>query len=110
MITITMLRESGRLVGFLASGHAEYAPDGSDIVCSAVSALTQCIILGLQERLQLPIGVSIDEDEGVHCILGKECTEAQWKDAEILLDTLLLGLRSIETAYGENLNILEREV
>lgn len=105
-----MLREKGSLVGFTAQGHAGYAPDGRDIVCSAVSALTETAVLGLKERLQLPIGVSVDEKDGIHCILSKECSGAQVAQAGIVLDTLLLGLQSIEADYGKYLSIIEREV
>ncbi len=104
-----MLKQGGKIVGFKANGHAGFDEEGSDIVCSAVSALTQTIALGLQERLQLPVGLSINEGS-MHCILGRECTKAQCEQAALLLDTLLLGLKSMEAAYGEYLSIMEREV
>ena len=30
-------------------GHAEYAPEGQDIVCAGVSALTQSLVLSLEK-------------------------------------------------------------
>ncbi|MDL2235084.1 ribosomal-processing cysteine protease Prp [Christensenellaceae bacterium OttesenSCG-928-L17] len=110
MIKVCMLYGQGNLVGFTAEGHANYAQDGSDIVCSAVSALTQTTLLGLKERLNLPLAAEIDEDTGIHCVLGSECTQAQRKDAALLLDTMLLGLLSIQAGYGDYLIITEREV
>ncbi len=104
-----MLSQSGALVGFEASGHAGYGDEGSDIVCSAVSALTQTIALGLKERLQLPLGLSI-ENGYLYCILGQDCTQNELEQASLLLDTLLLGLKSMEASYGEYLSITEREV
>lgn len=41
MITITFKSEDGVCQGFDAVGHAGYGPKGQDIVCAAVSALTQ---------------------------------------------------------------------
>ena len=105
-----MLVERGNPVGFTATGHAEFSPHGSDIVCSAVSALTQTAVLGLSERLNLPLAAEIDEETGIHCVLGKDCTAEQMRDAAILLDTLRLGLQSIQAAYGDYLIITEREV
>ena len=50
MITITMHRDKEyRYTGFTISGHADYAEEGSDIVCAAVSALSQTALLGLME-------------------------------------------------------------
>ena len=45
MVTVTMLRKGGRTVGFLSAGHAGYGEAGEDIVCSAISALTQTCYL-----------------------------------------------------------------
>lgn len=110
MVRVTMLLQGGRLIGFEAEGHAEYSEHGSDIVCSAVSALTQTAILGLRERLQLPVGVEIDEEEGLYCVLGRDCTDVQLSEASIILDTLLLGLQDIQSGYSKYLSIREREV
>ncbi len=104
-----MLRQGGELVGFEANGHAGFSRGDGDIVCSAVSALTQTIALGLTDRLLLPVGLSI-EDGNMYCILGRDCTPEQCEKAQVLLDTLLLGLQSMEAAYGEYLSITEREV
>ena len=43
------------------TGHADYSEYGSDIVCSAVSALTQTALLGLLNVAQLDIEYSINE-------------------------------------------------
>lgn len=109
MVSVCMLYQDRALVGFEASGHAGYGEEGNDIVCSAVSALTQTFAFGLKERLQLPLGLSIEEGY-LYCILGQDCTDAQLEQASILLDTLYLGLKSMEAAYGEYLSITEREV
>ena len=34
----------GRVIGFLCAGHAAYAEAGQDIVCSAVSVLTETCV------------------------------------------------------------------
>ncbi len=110
MVTVCMLKQAGEIVGFEANGHAGFSQDGEgDIVCSAVSALTQTIALGITERLQLPAGLLIEEGS-MHCVLGRDCTSEQCAQAGLLFDTLLLGLRSMEVAYGKYLSITEREV
>jgi len=109
MVTVTMLRQNGALAGFEASGHAGAGEPGNDIVCSAVSALTQTIALGLQERLKLPVGLSIEEGY-LYCILGQDISGAQYEQALVLLDTLRLGLLAMEESYGEYLSVTQREV
>ncbi|MBE3573837.1 MAG: ribosomal-processing cysteine protease Prp [Firmicutes bacterium] len=45
---------NGSIRGFTVCGHAGAGSRGNDIVCAAVSALTQACVLGLQRVLQLP--------------------------------------------------------
>ena len=44
-----MIEVSTRLDGITISGHANYAPEGSDIVCAAVTVLTQTLIQTLED-------------------------------------------------------------
>jgi len=106
-----MLLEQGRFIGFHVKGHAGYAQSGSDIVCSAVSALTQTTALGLTEHLHLEAGISVDEERGeMHCVLSESCTKTECEQAEILFSTLYLGLCSIQESYSKYLKITQREV
>jgi uncharacterized protein len=51
MLDVTFYRDGrGRIAGFLARGHAQYAPQDTDIVCAAVSAILQAAHLGLAEH------------------------------------------------------------
>ena len=106
-----MLLEQGHFVGFHVNGHAGYAKHGEDIVCSAVSALTQTIVLGLTEHLHLEAGISVDEECGeMHCVLSQSCSKTECEQAEILFSTLYLGLCSIQESYSKYLKITQREV
>ena len=58
------LNEKGDISGFEASGHAGYGVSGSDIVCAAISALTQATAGGLSEVVKAPIQTRMDEDTG----------------------------------------------
>lgn len=53
--------------GFLSltvSGHSEAAPKGQDVICAAVSAITQTALLGLQAlALKHPEHVEFDAKE-----------------------------------------------
>ena len=109
MTTVTFFRKNGRIVGFEASEHTGYSEEGTDIVCSAVSALTITTVNGLQEYLKIPVGVEFT-DGYIYCTLQDDISDEDWAKAEILLETLVLGLNSIVQEYANNLNTIEREV
>ena len=64
MTKIAFIHSEGVLVGFDAHGHTGYADAGEDIVCAAVSALTQATVIGMQEVLSLPVRIERDDRAG----------------------------------------------
>ena len=114
MVTVTMLRRQGRTVGFNSTGHANCGEAGEDIVCSAISALTQTCYLGLVQVVGLKEGaqvaVSIDETKGMTCVLAGDTRGKQQDRAELLFLTMEEGLRSIQESYRKSLKIRHREV
>ena len=114
MVTVTMLRKEKRTVGFTSAGHANHGEAGEDIVCSAISALTQTCCLGLVEVVGLKAGkdlvCSIDDTEGIHCVLTDDTREERLDRAELLFLTMEAGLCSIQESYRKSLKIRHREV
>ena len=114
MVTVTMLRQKGRTVGFTSAGHAGYGEAGEDLVCSAVSAVTQTCLLGLTDVVGLnqgkQIAYEIDDVKGITCILSGDTDEEQFGKAELLFSTMEAGLRSIQQSYRSALKIRHREV
>lgn len=51
--------------GFIITGHAGYAEPGKDIVCAAVSALTQAFIASIEELTQDKIKYDISVGNAV---------------------------------------------
>ena len=109
MTRIQIFRSGGKITGFETNGHSGYAEEGSDIVCSAVSALTQTAVMGLLDVAELPVKYSI-EDGRLSCTIPKGVGDAGRMKADMILETMLLGLRSMKENYGEYLKITEREV
>ena len=114
MVTLTMLRRGGRTVGFVSTGHAGYGEAGEDIVCSAISALTQTCFLGLTRVVGLKEGedvfASVDETKGMRCELAGDTRGERLDRAELLFLTMEEGLVSIQESYRKSLNIRHREV
>ena len=64
--TVTFFgRKDGALTGYRAVGHTGYAEAGQDIVCAAVSALTQSTLNGLKNVLEAPVTANIDDQSAV---------------------------------------------
>lgn len=87
---ITVLVASDRIH---VSGHANTAPWGTDIVCSAVSALTLTLIEGLKNIAQIEIYESVEP--GNICIEWQEINDT----GKALIDTWFLGLCGIASQY-----------
>ncbi len=110
MIRLELKKSDGLYCGFTCKGHAEYADPGEDIVCSAVSALTQTCVLGLTEEIGLDCGVSIDADNGIQLILERDTSSENAEKADLIIRVMLRGLREIEKSYPGTLKIQNREV
>ena len=86
----------GRLCGFIVEGHADYAEEGSDIVCAAVSALTQTALLGII-RYAGEEKVVYEQSEG---FLAAH-TLSFVPEVPIVLETVVSGLNEIARQYPE---------
>ncbi|NMB40417.1 MAG: ribosomal-processing cysteine protease Prp [Firmicutes bacterium] len=89
-------------------GHALFAPYGSDIVCAAVSVLTQTITFALKDLLGLdPL---LNKNEGYLSIaLPPEMEAEQEKNCYLLLETMLLGLKETARSYPKNMSYKDYE-
>lgn len=94
MIKVKFFERQNKFVGFESSGHSGYAEEGSDIVCSAVSALLLNAEMGLREVLKLKLKTS-QKDGYSRLELLSEPTEA----SELLLETTFRSLKNISKGY-----------
>ena len=103
-------RSDGALIGYTANGHSGYAEAGADIVCAAISALTQTTLNGLKHVLKAPVMFDQDDDGAfIEAILTPEASEDQIRQAQLLLVTLLEGLQAIQREYPRNLRMIFKE-
>jgi uncharacterized protein YsxB (DUF464 family) len=109
--TVTFMKRSdGALIGYTACGHSGYAEAGADIVCAAISALTQTTLNGLKNVLKAPVMFDQDDDGAfIEAILTPEASDEQVRQAQLLLVTLLEGLQAIQRSYPRNLRIIFKE-
>lgn len=109
MTGITVHYKGGNIVGFTAKGHSGYAERGEDIVCAAISALTQTAYLGITELAGADVDFSVRDGE-LRLMLHDGLSPETKEKAELILGTMLLGLRSVEENYSDHLKIVKREV
>ena len=109
--TVTFFRLSdGALTGYQAEGHSGYASAGADIVCAAISALTQSTLNGLQNVLKAPVMFEMDDARAfIEAQLTPEVTAEQFEKAQLLLVTMLEGLQAIQRGYPRNVRIIFKE-
>lgn len=84
----------------MVDGHAGYAPIGQDIVCAAVSALTETLIASLEELTENRI--SVEEGKGfVHLRFRDEPDH----EAVVLMDAFQIGMDGIAALYPEYVHV-----
>lgn len=108
MTKIEILKKNGRIVKYKATGHAEYANHGEDIVCAAISTNLQLPLAGLTEILGLIPKFEISDGNLEVDIRG---LDLQNKDREvsILLESMLLMLKELTKEYPKYLKLVEKE-
>ena len=110
MTTVTVFRRpDGTLSGFDCRGHANYADAGADIVCAAVSALTQGTLNGLLNVLQVHVDYRIDEKDGILTASLGDVPGDKRAGAQLLLQTLVSALQMIEADYARCVRVIFKE-
>ena len=71
MIKVTILKHTDQYKGFIISGHAGYAEEGYDIICSAVSVLSINTANSIETLAHIPIRAE-EEDGYLSCQFEKE--------------------------------------
>ena len=112
MTTITVYTlDDGHVKGFTASGHAGSRKiRGYDLVCCAVSALTQTGVNALFTVAGTEPDVKVDEQSGyLRCILPDEMNMQTQEKADIVLRTVIQGLTDIQNIYPKFIRIQQKE-
>lgn len=109
MIKITVEFAGDTIKSIQASGHSGYAESGSDIICSAVSVLTQNCEKGLKEMLSINTDFVIDEKKPYLSVtLPNNLSETKLHDSQIILKSTYLGLKDLADSYPKYINIKEK--
>jgi uncharacterized protein YsxB (DUF464 family) len=100
MITINIKRNKKKeIVSFSLNGHAGYDVNGKDIVCAAVSAVTNMVLIGLNEVLKLKLKFEKSDGGYIKVILPEDITSEEMMSAQILLKSMVIEFLDIESNY-----------
>lgn len=99
-----------RIVSVEASGHANSAVPGEDIVCAAISVLMQTAVNSIEKVAGIQHYIfEADEQSGYMYIeLPKNLSETQGHLAEVVLQTVLTGLEGIAQAYPKYMKLYNK--
>ncbi|MDS1029414.1 ribosomal-processing cysteine protease Prp [Bacillota bacterium LX-D] len=107
VIVEIFLDDLERVQSFQVKGHANAGIYGQDIVCAAVSVLTQTALLGMEHYLTADM--QIERKSGwLKCVLPQQMPQDEAEKAQIILQTMLLGLYSMEKGYQKYMKIIKR--
>jgi len=104
MIKAKVFWQGKRLTGFDIKGHADYAPEGQDIVCSAVSVLAITTVNSLLEQVGQVL-IKSDDDGYVSCRLPDNLAEEKEIKAQAIMRTLLIGLNGVSIEYPDYMKL-----
>lgn len=110
MIHIRVWRRDHRPIRYRVTGHAGAGPHGEDIVCAAVSALTQTTLIGIEEHLGIQPVVIYDETGILEVELPPLQEESRLEQGcTDLLETMLLGLESIARSHPGHVRVEQHD-
>lgn len=109
MIVVTIGKDRERNIQRISiKGHANYAKHGEDIVCSAISFLSQTTLNGLIEVLKADVDYEINDEGFLSFNINKN--EHKKNTIKALLDTFELGIESLLEEYAEYVKLVKEEV
>lgn len=110
MITVLIYRTNDNVMELEVSGHAESAEYGEDIVCASISVLAQTCLLALNEVAVIENIMFKIEDGYLWFKLPKQMTDFQIDRANVIIESILVGIKGTREMYPDYIQIIEREV
>lgn len=102
-------RPDGLITRFRVTGHAGYADRGQDVVCAAVSVLSQATVLGLEHVVGLRPDVRV-KPGFLSCSLPEELGTDESRRAQDILETMVLGLKNLAASHPGFLQVQETAI
>lgn len=108
MINITIVSKNTNILTIEATGHSGYADRGLDIVCSAISVLTENTINSLIKIIGIKPSYTINEDiPHLSVTLPSDLSIEKMKSSQIIMKSTMLGIKNVADSYPKHIKIKE---
>lgn len=108
MTTIKFKKRDSQILFLSLRDHAGYGENGEDIVCAALSVLSQAMIIGIEEVLKFNLKYGLQD--GFLELDLSENTPEEIESCQVLLHTMLKTIESMMISYGDYINLEIEEV
>ena len=106
MTKVVFYKRGEDFVRIESVGHTGYAQSGEDIVCAALSALTQGALLGIRKVVGVHPSYERNEAKGILTFaLPKDMSDAERHDCKVIMDTLYNSVTDIAEGYSEYIEV-----
>lgn len=110
MTKVTVLKNNSYITKIEATGHANYADYGNDILCASISVVLQSLSLGILKVLKIKAKYVINEDKGYFLIeLPNNLEKSVMEKAQILFQVCVETLKDIQKGYPKNISLEVKE-
>ena len=101
--------DQGRIRTVTVKGHAGAGPYGFDLVCAGVSAVSVGTVNAIEALCGFDPLIDIAADGGyLRCGLTDQVSDPGAREkAELLLEGMLVALKTIENTYGEHIKVTD---
>lgn len=106
MTNVTIIKKQNLITQIICDGHTNFGVSGEDIVCSALSSIVQTAALGVLAVAGVNAEIERNEKRG-YLSLKLPCNvpEGQMHDAQVILQTMLLGVQDLHEGYSDFVEI-----
>lgn len=110
MIKVLLFKKGESIIGVEIKGHADFDEYGKDIVCSAVSVLSQTALNGIMKYSTEKVKYRIDEKSGLLSFtVPNTKDEIEKIRYETIMETMKIGLLSIADSYKAYVKLEEKD-
>ena len=110
MLKVNINRNRDRQIHhFEAFGHCGFDERGKDLVCASASILLQVAVLGINDYCRVEPIWEISEGY-LSCNLPDIKNQETMRDIQTILETMLIGLKKIQSDYPQNIEIIDSGV
>lgn len=108
MTNVTLKLRNENIISFEVSGHTGYDNAGKDIVCAAISSITQSACLGIVKVLKINAQIKKNDKQGyLKLTLPENISNEMLDKAQIILNTMKISLQDLLFDYGDYIKLEE---